>query len=88
MEGDPLSKPIWLQLALCPGVVRRALKTALIVGPILVAINHGDRILDGTVTATAWLKMALTVAVPYTVATVSAVSALLRAGVCDPTRLD
>ena len=79
-----MSKPVWLQLALCPSVVRRAFKTAAVVGPILVAINHGDAILTGTVTSGGWLKMGLTFFVPYAVATVSAVSALLRAGVCHP----
>ena len=58
-----------------PEVVRTALRFALIVGPILVFINHGDAIIAGTMDSTAWLKSALTMLVPYTVSTLSSVSA-------------
>jgi hypothetical protein len=64
------------QLALEPSVVRRALRIAAIVGAVLIAINHGDRIWNGTVDARAVLKMALTVIVPYVVSTVSSVGAM------------
>ena len=64
----------WLRLATHPATVRRALITAAIVGAILVAINHGDAILSGTMTAGRTLKAALTVLVPYLVSTVSSVS--------------
>ncbi len=57
-------------------VVRRALVMALIVGHVLAAINHGDRILTGTMTLGEWSKVALTFLVPYTVSTISSVLAL------------
>jgi hypothetical protein len=57
-------------------VVRRALRVSLAVGTVLVAINHGDAMLAGTLTATAWLKILLTYAVPYCVSTYAHVGAL------------
>lgn len=65
-----------LRLALKPTTVRRALKYAVIVGLILISINHGDAILHGEVTRARILKMALTVMVPYVVSTLSSVGAL------------
>ena len=35
----------WLQLALSRSVVRRASAVALVVGSLLIAINHGDALL-------------------------------------------
>ena len=69
-------RPGALRLAFDPGVVRRALLFALVVGPILIAINHGDALLEGELGALRWLKMGLTVLVPYLVSTVSSVAAL------------
>ncbi|MEN8185236.1 MAG: nitrate/nitrite transporter NrtS [Myxococcota bacterium] len=66
-------------LALQPAVVRRALGYAVVVGSLLVAINHGDAILAGSVDAERWLRMGLTVMVPYVVSTLSSVGAM-RAG--------
>lgn len=77
----------WLQLALCKSVVMRALKTACVVGPILIVINHGDAILGGQVEASHVAKMALTFLVPYSVSTVSAVGALMRAGIHHPNQI-
>ena len=57
-----------------PATVRRAALTAAVVGTILVAINHGDAILNGTMTTGRVLRAALTVLVPYVVSTVSSVS--------------
>jgi hypothetical protein len=68
----------WFQLAFRPSVVKRALKYALIVGFILIAINHSDAILSGQVTRVRLLKMLLTVMVPYVVSTLSSVGTLLE----------
>ena len=43
------------------------LKFAVVVGTILIVINHGDTILAGELTRTNYLKMGLTVIVPYLV---------------------
>jgi hypothetical protein len=66
----------WLAIALEGTVVRRALKMMAVVGCVLAVINHGDTLLAGAMTATAWLKVALTFAVPYCVSTISSVQAL------------
>tara|TARA_R100001198_G_C5215997_1_gene199728 strand:+ start:664 stop:936 length:273 start_codon:yes stop_codon:yes gene_type:complete len=66
----------WFALAIQPTVIRRGLMYAVIVGAILISINHGDAILRGEITQGRILKMALTVMVPYVVSTLSSVGAL------------
>jgi hypothetical protein len=73
--------PGFAQVAFQPSVVRRACGYALVVGAILIVINHGDAILAGEVDATRWWKMGLTVLVPYTVSTLSSVGAMRQASV-------
>jgi len=68
---------IWLTLCFTKPVMKRASWTALIVGTILILINHGNSILKGEVDLTRVLQMCLTVIVPYIVSTVSSVSTLL-----------
>jgi hypothetical protein len=68
-----------LQLAVRPSVVKRAAKYALIVGSILIAINHSDAIMAGQVSPGRWMRMALTVVVPYVVSTLSSVGAMREA---------
>ena len=65
-----------LRLALQLSTVKRALKYAVVVGLVLISINHGDAILRGEVTRGRLFKMALTVLVPYVVSTLSSVGAL------------
>ena len=59
-------------------VVRRGLKFAIVVGAILVAINHGDAILAGELARSNYLKMALTVLVPFVVSVLSSVGAMVE----------
>ncbi len=66
----------FLRLAGRSDVVVRALRTALLVGAILIAINHGDALLSGDVGPVQLGKMALTVLVPYCVSTYASVRAL------------
>jgi hypothetical protein len=66
----------WLALAARRTVVRRATVVALIVGSILVIINHGDAIVRGDFSAGRLLRIALTMGVPYCVSTYSSVAAL------------
>ncbi len=70
---------IWLTLCFTRPVIKRASWTALIVGTILILINHGSSILKGEVDLTRILQMCLTAIVPYIVSTVSSVSTLLSA---------
>ena len=67
----------WLKLAFSRKIVRRAIISAVIVGVVLIAINHGDAILRGDISLDRSLKMGLTVLVPYIVSTVSSVSTIL-----------
>jgi hypothetical protein len=66
----------WMAIAFEASVVWRALKMMVIVGCILAAINHGDALITGGMTGAAWMKIALTFAVPYCVSTISSVQAL------------
>ena len=66
---------VW-RLAFELRVVRRALGFAVVVGSVLIAINHGDAILAGDVNSGRWLKMGLTALVPYAVSTLSSVMAM------------
>jgi len=68
----------WLRLAMTPSVIRRGLAYAVIVGAVLIAINHGDALLRGEVTAGRAWRMGLTVLVPYLVSTLSSVGAMRR----------
>ena len=65
-----------LQLAFSRRIVVRGLWFALIVGGILVTINHADAIARGDVDGVRLLQIALTVLTPYVVSTVSSVLAL------------
>ena len=70
--------PAWLQLSLSRPVMQRAFGVALVVGGILIAINHGDAILRGQIDQDRAVRMILTVCVPYLVSTYSSVSAILQ----------
>ncbi len=70
--------PDWIDIALRPDVLARSLRIALVVGTVLALINHGDRILSGSLDASALARIALTYLVPFVVATWSAVQALRR----------
>lgn len=80
--SDPALCPVpagstgWLALAIRPTVIRRGLMYAVIVGAVLITINHGDAIVRGDVAPGRFLKMGLTVLVPYVVSTLSSVGAL------------
>lgn len=67
----------WLAVARERAVVLRACKFALVVGAVLIAINHGDTLLAGELGPRRLLKMGLTVLVPYVVSTLSSVGATL-----------
>jgi hypothetical protein len=68
----------WIRIALEPGVVRRALGYAVVVGTVLIMINHGDRILRAEISQGQLVQMGLTVMVPYLVSTFSSVGAIRK----------
>ncbi len=65
----------WFQVAFQPSVLRRGLLYAILVGSVLVGINHGDAILHGDADGRL-LKIVLTILVPYLVSTFSSVGAI------------
>jgi len=70
----------WMRLALTPSVIRRGLAYAVVVGAILIVINHGDALLRGEVSSGRAWRMGLTVLVPYAVSTLSSVGAMRCVG--------
>ena len=72
----------WLHIASRKPIVMRGLKYGIIVGSILIIINHGNAMAAGTVDSTRVIQMILTVLVPYCVSTASSVGAVIdhRAG--------
>ena len=73
-----MATPRYLALAIQPSIIARGLKFSVIVGSILVLINHGDTIFTSGITSTQWLQIALTYLVPYLVSSLSSVQALLN----------
>ena len=71
-RDDIASPPSLTQMIVGDGTPKKAICTALVVGTILTAINHGDVILSGLAPPT-W-KMALTYCVPYCVTTWGAIT--------------
>ena len=66
-----------LEIALSGEVIRRSFVYGVVVGGILIAINHGDILLSGEFSRVQWLKLILTPLVPYLVCTFSSVQATL-----------
>ncbi len=70
----------WLRRATSDGIPRRAAIVALVVGPVLTAINQFEALTGAQ--PLVWWKVALTFVVPYVVATVGALGA--KSGASDP----
>ncbi|MFB0978410.1 MAG: nitrate/nitrite transporter NrtS [Myxococcota bacterium] len=75
MTQPTASKMSALDIATSRPVARRALGYGVVVGTILITINHGDAILRGDVDSFRIFKMGLTTLVPYMVSTLSSVQA-------------
>lgn len=59
----------WLKIAFQKTVYVRAVKVALLVGTILVLINHGGTLLQGSFSGKKLFQIVLTYLVPYVVST-------------------
>ena len=70
----------WLQLAFSGPVRRRALRIMVVVGVILITINHGDAILQGAVDGARLARILLTLAVPFIVAPIARLSPSIDGG--------
>jgi hypothetical protein len=66
----------FLDAAFQPHVVRRAFVMSIVVGLILISINHGMCIVKGKFGGLCLLQSALTFFVPYGVSTVASVMAM------------
>ncbi len=80
----------WFTAAVQPATMRRAAFTALLVGFILTAINHGPALMQGLATGERICQILLTFLVPYSVSTISSVAtrhemntARMRAGTAE-----
>ena len=67
----------YLTLATSPHIVKRAIKYSIVVGTILISINHGDSLLQGNIDKLKTIKIILTYSVPYIVSTLSSVQATI-----------
>ncbi len=70
--------PSFLSLCCQSDIMVRSMKTSLLVGTILAAINHGDKFMSGEIDSSSLLRIALTYLVPYGVSTFAAVQTLRR----------
>lgn len=66
----------FISLAMQRDVMVRALKTSILVGVILVAINHADALVQGDLDLVRFAKIVLTFMVPYCVSTYASVSTM------------
>ncbi|HBH52866.1 MAG TPA: phosphoenolpyruvate protein kinase [Planctomycetaceae bacterium] len=66
----------WFSIAFRRDVVRRALTVAVVVGSLLITINHADALWQGDLSTKRLWQIGLTYLVPYCVSTYSSVSAL------------
>ncbi|HAS6173162.1 TPA: hypothetical protein I7155_01930 [Vibrio vulnificus] len=67
----------FISTAKTPSILKRSIKVAVIVGTVLMMINHGDALLAGQVESERVLKILLTYMVPFCVSTQASVSATL-----------
>ncbi len=65
------------EAAISRPVLKRAMIISLIVGSILALINHGDRLVTGSLDGAVGAKILLTYLVPFTVSLVSSVLAIM-----------
>ncbi len=66
----------FLRCACSRPVMRRAVRYAIVVGALLITINHGDALVRADVSPGRLVQMFLTALVPYLVSTLSSVEAM------------
>lgn len=74
--GDLDKRDITLKNLLSRDIVVRSLRISLVVGTILVLINHHHALLSGNITSGLLVKILLTYMVPYAVSSYSSYCAL------------
>lgn len=68
---------LFLRYATRGGTVKRALKVACVITPILIVLNHWAEIVELRLGLAFWLQVALTFCVPYCVSTYSSAMAAI-----------
>jgi hypothetical protein len=66
-----------------PKTIRRAVKVALVVGPILGFINHFDVFFGGVLTPLRFLKICVTFLVPFSVSAYSSATTMMEGLNCE-----
>ena len=77
MQQHAKTSMSWIEAAVTNQVITRSLRVSLIVGTILIGINHGDVLLDNGGSPDLFWKIPLTYLVPYSVSTYASVDAIL-----------
>lgn len=70
----------WSEIAFSPCILKRSVSYAIVVGFLLILINHGPCVLDDMFTRACFLQSVLSVIVPYLVVTASSVQATIANG--------
>jgi len=74
------TSPSFFELASSRKIILPSLKVALIVGTLLVLINHANAILEMGLNGERVFQIILTYCIPYCVSTYSAVKAIQQSG--------
>ena len=78
IEGPPGGRPrVFFSYFFGPESVRRAIRVALVVGPILGLINHFELLVGGEVTRVRLFKICLTFLVPFCVSSFSSATTMM-----------
>ncbi|MBM75416.1 MAG: hypothetical protein CMK59_08435 [Proteobacteria bacterium] len=76
----------YLSLATRRSIIKRGLGFSIIVGSILVIINHGDRLNSDDIAQIPIYKVLLTYLVPYVVSSLSSIQAHLNQNTAENTK--
>ena len=76
----------YLSLATRRSIVKRGLGFSIVVGSILVLINHGDRLNSDDINQIPIYKVLLTYLVPYVVSSLSSIQAHLSQNTAENTK--
>lgn len=77
MQQEVKENLSWLEAATLNEVVTRSMRVSVIVGTILIGINHGDILIGVGLSPDMLWKIPLTYLVPYSVSTYASVDAIL-----------
>ncbi len=77
MQQEAKQDLSWLEAATLNQVVTRSMRVSLVVGTILVGINHGDVLIGAGISPDMLWKIPLTYLVPYSVSTYASVDSIL-----------